>query len=124
MEQAFRTAKTVELEMRPWYVRTEESTRGHALVVMLAYKVVRRLQKAWSEIDRTVEEGLEVLKGLCSTEIWVKGTLAANQIPKPTDLTAELLKTAGVKFPKTIPALGAKVVSRHPLPERRSTRCN
>jgi len=124
VEQAFRTAKTVELEMRPWYVRTEESTRGHALVVMLAYKVVRRLQKAWSDIDRTVEEGLEVLKGLCSTEIWVKGTLAANQIPKPTDLTAELLKTAGVKFPKTIPALGAKVVSRHPLPERRSTRCN
>ena len=123
VEQAFRTAKTVELEMRPWYVRTEESTRGHALVVMLAYKVVRRLQKAWSGIDRTVEEGLEVLKGLCSTEIWVKGTLAANQIPKPTDLTAELFKTAGVKIPKTIPALGAKVVSRHPLQERRPTRC-
>jgi len=25
------------LEMRPWYVTKEESTRGHALEVMLAY---------------------------------------------------------------------------------------
>jgi hypothetical protein len=36
VEQAFRTCKTTYLELRPWYVRTEASTRGHALVVMLA----------------------------------------------------------------------------------------
>lgn len=122
VEQAFRTSKTVELEMRPWYVRTEESTRGHALVVMLAYMIVRRLQKAWREFDRTVEEGLAILKQLCCTEVLVKGRPAANQIPRPADMAAGLLKAAEVRIPKTIPALGAKVVSRHPLPKRRVTR--
>ena len=37
VESAFRTCKTGFLELRPWYVRTEKSTRGHAFVVMLAY---------------------------------------------------------------------------------------
>jgi len=35
VEMAFRTSKTVHLEMRPVYVRTEEHTRGHVLAVML-----------------------------------------------------------------------------------------
>jgi len=37
VEQAFRTCKTAHLEVRPIYVRNEASTRGHVLVVMLAY---------------------------------------------------------------------------------------
>ena len=31
VEQAFRTSKTVHLEMRPWFVQIERNTRGHAL---------------------------------------------------------------------------------------------
>jgi hypothetical protein len=58
VEQAFRTCKTALLEMRPWYVWSEKSTRGHALVVMLAYLITRYLQHVWSEMDLTVEEGL------------------------------------------------------------------
>jgi len=46
VEQAFRACKTEMLQMRPWYVQTEESTRGHALVVMLAYLVTCYLRKA------------------------------------------------------------------------------
>jgi len=38
VEQAFRTSKTVELEMRPIHVRLESRTRGHAFVIMLAYR--------------------------------------------------------------------------------------
>jgi hypothetical protein len=37
VEQGFRTCKTTHLELRPWFVTCEASTRGHALVVMLAY---------------------------------------------------------------------------------------
>ena len=37
VERAFRTSKTGHLEVRPVYVRKEENTRGHVLVVMLAY---------------------------------------------------------------------------------------
>jgi transposase len=46
VEQAFRTSKTVQLEMRPIHVRREVSTRGHALVVMLAYRLVQELARA------------------------------------------------------------------------------
>ena len=34
VEQAFRTCKTTHLEVRPVYIRTAASTRGHVLVVM------------------------------------------------------------------------------------------
>jgi transposase len=45
VEQAFRTSKSVELEMRPIYVRCESSTRGHVLVVMLAYRLTQQLAR-------------------------------------------------------------------------------
>jgi hypothetical protein len=48
VERAFRTCKTAHLEVRPVYVRTEPSTRGHVLVVMLAYLIVRALRRAWA----------------------------------------------------------------------------
>ncbi|ETR66096.1 MAG: transposase, partial [Candidatus Magnetoglobus multicellularis str. Araruama] len=33
VEQAFRASKTINLEMRPWYVITEQSSRGRALII-------------------------------------------------------------------------------------------
>jgi transposase len=45
VERAFRTSKTGHLEVRPVYVRTEANTRGHVLVVMLAYLIVRELKR-------------------------------------------------------------------------------
>ena len=69
VERAFRTRRTAHLEIRPVYVRTEDSTRGHVLVVMLAYLVVRALRRAWAHLNVTVEEGLERLTTLCSQEV-------------------------------------------------------
>jgi transposase len=51
VETAFRTCKTTHLEVRPVFVRTEASTRGHVLVVMLAYLIVRALKRAWKDFD-------------------------------------------------------------------------
>src|ERR1700751_3847513 len=65
VEQAFRTSKTVELEMRPIYVQLENSTRGHALVVMLASRLVHELARRWQTLDLTVQEGLKKLSTLC-----------------------------------------------------------
>jgi transposase len=53
VERAFRMCKTAFLEMRPWYVRIEESTRGHALVVMLAYLIIHYLQQVWAGFNLT-----------------------------------------------------------------------
>ena len=69
VEWAFRTSKTVELEMRPVNVILESRTRGHAFVVMMAYWVVKELSSLWAGLDVTVQEGLKELDALCSTEV-------------------------------------------------------
>ncbi|PYT19627.1 MAG: hypothetical protein DMG57_44685 [Acidobacteria bacterium] len=43
------------------------------LAVMLAYLVRRELSRAWAALDVTVEEGLQQLQTLCSTEIQGEG---------------------------------------------------
>lgn len=120
VEQAFKTCKTAMLEMRPWYVRTEESTRGHALVVMLAYLITRHLQKVWSNFDLTVEEGLKELSTLCSIEMVIKEGDSCHCIPTPSQTCAELLEATNIRLPKTLPHLGVDVVSRKKLPIRRN----
>lgn len=116
VEQAFRTCKTAMLEMRPWYVQTEESTRGHALVVMLAYLISRHLRQAWSHLDLTVQEGLKQLSMLCSTKMVIKDQSSCHRIPNPGDISAKLLEAANVRLPRVLPQLGAHVVSRKMLP--------
>jgi transposase len=119
VEQVFRTSKTVHLEMRPWYVHTEKNTRGHALVVMLSYIIIRYLLKAWADLDLTIQEGLDQLTTLCTTQILVKGEVRCNQIPMPRDLSQKLLKAAEIHLPDALPHLGARVVTRKKLTERR-----
>ena len=119
VEQAFRTSKTAHLEMRPWFVHIEKSTRGHALVVMLAYLIARYLRQAWVDLDLTVEEGLQHLTTLCATQILVKNEVRCNQIPVPRELSQKLLKAADIHIPTALPFLGAKVVTRKKLTERR-----
>ncbi len=122
VEQAFRTCKTALLEMRPWYVWTEKSTRGHAFVVMLAYLIIRYLQKAWMNFDLTVEEGLNQLSMLCSMEMVSKEQGSCHRIPTPCQTSAELLKAANVRLPKVLPYLGVNIVSRKKLQSRRQNR--
>ena len=119
VEQAFRTCKTAMLEIRPWYVQTEESTRGHALVVMLAYLITRYLQQAWSHLNLTVNEGLNQLALLCSTKMVIKDQSSCHRIPDPSDISAKLLEAANVRLPRALPYLGAHVVSRKTLQSQR-----
>ena len=83
VEQAFRTSKTVELEMRPIHVQKEESMREHALVVMLAYRLVQELAHYWVNLDLTVGEGIKQLSTLCVTEIKSEGKVLCSSIPEP-----------------------------------------
>jgi len=119
VEWAFRTSKTVELEMRPLFVRLESRTRGHALVVMLAYRIVNELAKRWSEIDLTVQEGLSELSQLCAIQMHVNGEPRCNKIPEPRESVANLLRSAKVKLPEVLPCKGIKVATRKKLTENR-----
>jgi hypothetical protein len=119
VEQAFRTSKTVELEMRPIHVRLARRTRGHALVVMLGYRLVQELAKRWSTLNLTVQEGLDELSSLCATEVLLQGSVRYKKIPTPRASVAELLRLADVKLPEVLPSRGVTVATRKKLPENR-----
>jgi hypothetical protein len=119
VEQAFRNCKTAHLETRPIYVRTADHTRGHVLVVMLAYLIRRELSQAWTSLDLTVEEGLHQLQTLGSTEISVDGGGSCHRIPTPSQASLPLLKALNIQMPKLLPHTETRVVTRKKLPQRR-----
>lgn len=113
VEQAFRVSKTGHLEVRPIYVRSEASTRGHVLVVMLAYKIVRELARCWRSFNTTVEEGIHQLTTLCAQTVTMKKPdLAFNTVPKPSADLAKLIEAAGVTLPRALAERTAQVVTR------------
>lgn len=122
VEWAFRTSKTVELEMRPIHVRLDERTRGHALVVMLAYRLVAELAQRWASLNETVEEAIGELSTLCAHEVWIDGELRCAKIPQPRQSVARLLEFAGVILPEAFPSRGIKVATRKDLAKIRINR--
>jgi len=122
VEWAFRTSKTVCLEMRPVNVRLARRTRGHVFVVMLAYRIVRELAGRWRDLNLTVEEGIHELTTLCATELLVNGKPRCQTIPEPRSSIRQLLKAAAVRLPETLPCKGICVATRKRLPENRITR--
>ncbi len=51
VEFAFRTMKTTLEEIRPIYVRKEQTTRGHVFVVMLAYMIIKYITDKLQECN-------------------------------------------------------------------------
>jgi len=121
VEQAFREMKTAHLEIRPVYVRKEESTRAHVFVVMLAYLIRRRLAAAWREINMTVEEGIEQLSHLSSIRVEIEGEIAYERISRPDEKSERLLKRLGVELPEMLTPNRSRVGTIRKLPERRKS---
>ena len=119
VEWAFRTSKTVELEMRPVNVRLESRTRGHAFVVMMAYWIVKELSSLWAGLDITVEEGLKELDALCSTEVSIADGGCFHRIPEPRELSQQLLEAANVTLPTALPSKRIIVATKKKLTSRR-----
>ena len=103
VEWAFRDCKSVHLEMRPVYLRAENRTRGHAVVVMLAYLMAQELRRRWRDSDMTVREGLHRLAGLCVTEVRIGGRPSYHQVPKPRDDVRRLFDAASIAIPTALP---------------------
>jgi transposase len=122
VEQAFRTCKTAHLEVRPIFVRSEPSTRGHVLVVMLAYLIRQRLSRAWASFDFTVEEGLDRLKTLCAMEVKFETGIRCLKLPEPRDESLRMLKALGIRLPHVLPKSHARVSTHKKLQQRRKTR--
>jgi hypothetical protein len=119
VERAFRTCKTAHLEVRPIFVRREARTRAHALVVMLAYQIIRSLASCWSAFDVTVAEGLHTLTMLCLVEVTPQYTPSYHCIPTPHDAVARLLHSADITLPKAFSLSGVRVSTRKKLQSER-----
>jgi hypothetical protein len=119
VEQAFRTCKTVHLEMRPIFLRLEERTRAHAFVVMLAYQIIRYLASCWSAFDVTVAEGLQALTTLCLVEVAPPNAPSYHCLPTPRDTIARLLHSADITLPKAFSLSGTRVSTKKKLQSER-----
>jgi hypothetical protein len=119
VERAFRTCKTAHLEVRPIFLRREARTRAHALVVMLAYRIIQYLASCWSTLDITVEEGLHALTTLCLVEVSPTNAPSYHCIPTPRDAIAQLLHCADIKLPKAFSLSGVRVSTRKKLQSER-----
>jgi hypothetical protein len=119
VEHAFRTCKTAHLEVRPIFLRREARTRAHALVVMLAYQIIRDLASCWSAFDVTVEEGLHALTTLCLVEVAPKNAPSYHCLPTPRDAIARLLHSADIKLPKVFSLSGVRVSTKKKLQSER-----
>ena len=118
VERAFRTMKSAHLEMRPVFVRKEQSTKGHAFVVMLALLLQRELEGCWANLDVTVKEGIDELASIPMEEIQIGGTCIQN-IPTPNTIGKQLLEKAGITLPSVLPSRTANVHTKKKLPSER-----
>lgn len=64
VERDFRDMKTGLLEIRPLFLRKASRTRGHALVSMLALKLVRELRRRVQPLGLTVSEAMDRLEAV------------------------------------------------------------
>jgi DDE family transposase len=119
VEQAFRSCKTVHLEVRPIFLRLEARTRAHAFVVMLAYQIIRYLASCWNAYDVTVAEGLHALTTLCLVEVSPHNAPSYHCIPTPRDAIARLLHSADIKLPKVFALSGTHVSTKKKLQSER-----
>jgi hypothetical protein len=119
VEQAFRSCKTVHLEVRPIFLRRAERTRAHAFVVMLAYQIIQYLASCWSTFDLTVEEGLHALATLCLVEVSPHNAPSYHCIPTPRDAIVPLLHSADIKLPKAFSLSGTRVSTKKKLQSER-----
>lgn len=64
VENAFRTMKTYLEEIRPIYVRKEETTRGHVFIVMLSYIIIKYIIDELKELNYTTDHIIESLDSI------------------------------------------------------------
>ena len=119
VEKAFRTQKTAHLEMRPLYVTRKASTRGHLLVCMLALMITQELEKAWVDLDITVEEGIKRLRTLCTTVVETSQGQVFHQTTKANKQNQQLFDLLDIDLPPIFPKRKVFVDTRKKLVSER-----
>jgi transposase len=102
VEYAFRTLKTGHLEIRPLYLTKESRTRGHLLVSMLGYMVVKELREKTKDLGYTVEETLDILEKINEVKLNVEGLESKTKITQPNKNAQKILEKLGIKLPTNL----------------------
>lgn len=107
VEQAFRTLKTVLLELRPIFHKTDDRIRSHVFLCVLAYYVewhmLRRLEPLFEGNGKgknrewTVRSVIERLKGIRKQRVKV-GELEFDQVTQADEEQKRILELLGVKM--------------------------
>jgi len=107
VEKAFRNLKTVQLEVRPVYHKTDDRIRCHVFICMLAYylqwHMTKRLQPLFDSNEKyqkrfwTFENVIERLKSIRREEITVAGA-TCKIVTKPDDDQIKILDLLKVKL--------------------------
>lgn len=115
VEEAFSTCKTAELERGPVHVRCERSTRGPALAVMLAYRLIKELSRCWAELNVTVGEGQREVSTLCLKEVVSGEKVLCATAPQPRKQLAAMTAGSGFAIPRFIKPLRANLATKKKL---------
>lgn len=108
VEQAFRNMKTIMLELRPVYHKSDARIEAHIFIVMLAYYLqwhaMERLKPLFDSDecgkDRrwTLEAVVERLKSIRKIENLVDGIVVKKNISEPDEEQAKILNLLGVEL--------------------------
>lgn len=108
VEKAFRNLKTVSLEIRPIYHKTDDRIRAHVFLCMLAYYIQWHATELLSPLfEKDGEESerrwslqivMERLKSIRKTDLKIKGTRVSTQIGVPDAEQQEILDLLEVKI--------------------------
>ena len=108
VEQAFRNMKTVSLELRPIYHKTDERIKSHVFLCMLAYYLQWHMHQKLAPLFENDRSGsgrrwtfcgvVERLKSIRKTALTIGGTAIDSKITTPDSEQQEILDLLGVKL--------------------------
>ena len=107
VEQAFSNLKTVRLEVRPIFHRTDERIKSHVFICMLAYYVMRHMKQRLQPLFEGNEKGakrkytfdyvIENLKSIQKNTVEFCNAITST-ITSPTEEQKRILELLGVKL--------------------------
>ena len=108
VEQAFKNMKTVMLELRPIYHKSDERIESHIFMVMLSYYLQWHAMQKLKPLFEADEKGqdkrwtfkgvVERLKSIRKTECLINGIPVKTEITKPDQEQAQILNLLDVKI--------------------------
>ncbi len=108
VEQAFKSMKTIMLELRPIYHKSDKRIIAHIFIVMLAYylqwNIMQRVKPLFDNdgvgSDRrwSFDIVIKRLKSIMKIESLINGVVIKKSISTPDQEQKEILKLLGVKL--------------------------